>query len=83
MLPTLLTFNHRNTTFYNSHKTIPEILSLINEAVELIYTLDAGFRQKETGQAREDFDWSFWLTRIGCFSNRLLGDLRLVAELST
>jgi hypothetical protein len=28
----------------------------INEAVELIYALDAGFIKNETGQTKEDFD---------------------------
>jgi site-specific DNA recombinase len=30
----------------------------LNEAVELIYALDAGFSQKETGQTKEVFDLS-------------------------
>ncbi|WP_188931025.1 hypothetical protein [Puia dinghuensis] len=37
----------------------------VNEAVELIYTLDAGFSQKETGQTKEDFDLSCLVTRAG------------------
>jgi site-specific DNA recombinase len=37
----------------------------VNEAVELIYTLDAAFGQKETGQAKEDFDLSCSVTRAG------------------
>ena len=37
----------------------------VNEAVELIYTLDTGFSQKETGQAKEDFDLSCLVTRAG------------------
>jgi len=37
----------------------------VNEAVELIYTLDAGFSQKETGQTKEDFDLSCLVTPSG------------------
>jgi site-specific DNA recombinase len=37
----------------------------VNEAVELIYMMDAGFSQKERGQAKEDFDLSCLVTPEG------------------
>lgn len=37
----------------------------VNEAVELIYTLDKGFSQKETGQTKEVFDLSCLVPRTG------------------
>ncbi len=38
-------------------------------------TLYDGFNQKETGQAKEDFDLFCFVIRVGLFSNHLRGDL--------
>lgn len=45
----------------------------VNEAVELIYALDAGFSQKETGQTKEVFDLSSIVARRGLAPARFAG----------
>jgi len=67
----------------NSLLTISIIEPRLNEAVELKYTLDAGFSQNETGRAQESLDLSCLVARAGRFSNHFIGDLKLLAELST
>lgn len=39
----------------------------VNEAVELIYMLDASFSQKKTRQTKEDFDLSCLVTGLDTF----------------
>jgi hypothetical protein len=51
----------------------------INEAVELICSLDKGLAENKNGQTENNFNLSTLVHRIGVFSNHFMGDLKLLA----